>query len=185
MRLVTSLGNEATLLSVGDIRFDADEIAWSLAQLNPYGGHSLPYSVAQHCLAVSEVVHPGFAFAGLMHEAHVAYCGCLSDQQSLALDHATFGKWKEYVDNFAVSLRRHFSLPPALPKDVVDSNQLVVEYELGLLFDKHSQKKWGEIGFKTRRNQQHKRCYEAISKRMTVAEAYEAFMRRFREVGNG
>lgn len=52
------------------------DIAWSLAKLNRYNGHTLyPYSVAQHSVIVSWLVPQEFAWYGLMHDAPEAYLG--------------------------------------------------------------------------------------------------------------
>jgi hypothetical protein len=51
-------------------------IARSLALQCRFGGHlGAFYSVAQHCVLVSHLVEPAFAFAGLMHEVAKALSG--------------------------------------------------------------------------------------------------------------
>lgn len=58
----------------GDI--DIFDIGWALAQNLRFNGHSrIPYSVAEHCVALSCVVPHELQFAALMHDASEAYIG--------------------------------------------------------------------------------------------------------------
>lgn len=58
------------------------DIAHALSQINRYTGHAVrPYSVAEHSLLVVEIMQrelavssPHALLAGLMHDAHEAYC---------------------------------------------------------------------------------------------------------------
>lgn len=62
------------------------DIAHALALQNRFHGHTLrPYSVAEHSLLVAEIMErdmgidsPGALLAGLLHDAHEAYCSDLS-----------------------------------------------------------------------------------------------------------
>src|SRR4051812_16341267 len=56
--------------------YDIKAIAHALSNLCRYTGHSKRfYSVAEHCVLVSRLVDPRFAFEGLMHDASEAFCG--------------------------------------------------------------------------------------------------------------
>jgi uncharacterized protein len=51
-----------------------EDIARALSLQNRYAGHTkFPYSVAQHCLIMSDLVPVEFAFEALMHDASEAY----------------------------------------------------------------------------------------------------------------
>lgn len=59
------------------------DIGWSLSQINRFYGHAIrPYSVAEHSLLVCDILAREGAdahcqLAGLMHDAHEAYCNDL------------------------------------------------------------------------------------------------------------
>lgn len=56
-----------------DIRID--DIAYSLARLIRFNGHSPGWSVAQHSIIVSQRCPPHLALEGLLHDAAEAYVG--------------------------------------------------------------------------------------------------------------
>jgi hypothetical protein len=53
-------------------------IATALSNINRYTGHVGQYSVAQHCVLVSEQLHPALRLSGLLHDAPEAYIGDIS-----------------------------------------------------------------------------------------------------------
>ena len=53
---------------------DIEDIAHALSQMNRYGGHTVfPYTVAQHCVILSNVIEKEYSFLALMHDASEAY----------------------------------------------------------------------------------------------------------------
>lgn len=55
---------------------DIRDIAHALSQICRYGGHTTkPYSVAEHCVAVSLMVPAAYARQALLHDAAEAYVG--------------------------------------------------------------------------------------------------------------
>jgi len=88
------------------------DIAHSLAQINRFNGHaSRPYSVAEHSLLVAEIVrvmggNPHAQMAGLMHDAHEAYCGDLHSPGKDDIGH----DWHLFEDKFSRTVRTYFEL---------------------------------------------------------------------------
>ena len=74
----TYTGKKFFPLSPDPADIDIEDVAHSLALLNRWCGHStVPFSVAQHSLLVSQVVDPEHALWGLLHDAAEAYIGDL------------------------------------------------------------------------------------------------------------
>lgn len=83
--ILSTSGQEISLLQPQPGRMLLADIAHALAQINRFNGHARrPYSVAEHSLLVAEIcerlmpVTVGGRFAALMHDAHEAYCGDLA-----------------------------------------------------------------------------------------------------------
>ncbi|WP_202598525.1 MULTISPECIES: hypothetical protein [unclassified Vibrio] len=57
---------------------DIESIAFALAHINRYTGHVGQYSVAQHCVMVSEQLPDELKLSGLLHDAPEAYIGDVS-----------------------------------------------------------------------------------------------------------
>lgn len=82
----THSGKRFDLLDPTPEMVDSEDIAHALSQLCRYTGHCKHfYSVAQHCVHVSERVPPEFALAGLLHDAHEAYVGDVSSPLKKAM----------------------------------------------------------------------------------------------------
>ncbi len=75
----TYSGRSFYLLDPSPEDVDIADVAHALANLCRYTGHCLDfYSVAQHCVHVSEICDPNHALDGLLHDAAEAYVTDLS-----------------------------------------------------------------------------------------------------------
>lgn len=75
----TRLGRYFDLAKPRQQEYPIEEIAWHLAHIARFtGAAEVPVSVAYHSVRVSHNVLPGFAMAGLLHDAEEAYYGDIS-----------------------------------------------------------------------------------------------------------
>lgn len=89
-----------------------EEIAHALAQINRYTGHAArPYSVAEHSLLVCDIVRAAgmdcnAQMAGLLHDAHEAYCGDAATPVKQVLGAA----WMAFENTQAMLVREAFQI---------------------------------------------------------------------------
>lgn len=84
--IYTVSGRLFPLLSPAPDDVDLRDIAEALAKINRFTGHTVvPYSVAQHCLFVCDLLPPELQPYGLLHDAHEAYSSDLSTPHKHAL----------------------------------------------------------------------------------------------------
>jgi uncharacterized protein len=101
-------------------QLDPGDIARALANQCRFGGHSrVFYSVAQHCVIVSELVEEGGgdaedAFAALMHDATEAYLG---DMPHPIKHRSPLGAaFKEAEAELEAAIRNRFAIKPDVPE---------------------------------------------------------------------
>lgn len=114
--------------------FSIDDIAHSLSMQCRFTGHlSDFYSVAQHCIAMSDMVHPSHQLAALLHDASEAY---LLDIASPIK--ARIPGYKEIENNLMVVIAEKFGFKYPLHEKVkeVDSFMLAWEWERLMLHRK-------------------------------------------------
>jgi hypothetical protein len=101
-------------------QLDAGDIARALANQCRFGGHCrVFYSVAQHCVIVSEQVElrggdAEDAFAALMHDATEAYLG---DMPHPLKHRSPLGAaFKAAEERLEAAIREHFAIKPDVPE---------------------------------------------------------------------
>lgn len=76
--LLTYSGQYVNVIDPDPATINIADIAHALSQINRFGGHTrTPYTVAQHCVLVSQIVPLEFRLHALLHDAAEAYFGDL------------------------------------------------------------------------------------------------------------
>lgn len=93
---------------------DARDIAHALSLLCRYGGHVTRfYSVAEHCVLMSEMVAPVNALWALLHDATEAYMGDMIRPLKSAMP-----AYRVAEDRLAAAIARRFGLALVCPAEV-------------------------------------------------------------------
>lgn len=104
---------------------DIVDIAHALSMQCRYNGHvERFYSVAEHCVLVSQVVSPEHALWGLLHDATEAYVGDMVRPLKLHMP-----AYCEVEDRVMVAIAEKFSIDQTMPQEVknADSRLLLDE----------------------------------------------------------
>lgn len=89
-----------------------EDIAHALSQMCRFAGHCREfYSVAQHSVIVSEIVHPRYALEGLLHDAPEAY---LCDIPRPLKRQPEFDFYHEAENRLMWTIRQAFSMPSSI-----------------------------------------------------------------------
>lgn len=160
----------------GELKIDIRDIARGLAHLSLLNGQTLkPYSVAQHSVLVSELCPREFSFAGLMHDAHKAYFGELSEPTRQLFDKYAPNVISACEFRLAVQVRRYFTLHPEFPACVADAERKAEEMERGRLCSSEQIEAFNMTGVPVAYSQKLVDIWSS-------EEAYDRFLFRFREV---
>jgi hypothetical protein len=115
--VTTAHGHELHLTQPSPGSITLPCIAHSLAQINRFTGHACrPYSVAEHSVLVVQIMERDFRvtcphalFAGLMHDAHEAFCGDMHTPGKRVIGPA----WDRFEATLAQAVRSAFALHSA------------------------------------------------------------------------
>jgi hypothetical protein len=108
---------------------DPTDIAHALSLLCRYGGHvERFYSVAEHCVLMSQAVAPENALAALLHDATEAYVGDVVRPLKLTLP-----GYRHIEHQVWLAIAHHFELGP-LPEEVKEAdNRILINERAELL----------------------------------------------------
>lgn len=120
---------------------DIEDIAHALSNLCRFTGHCREfYSVAQHCVIVSENVPPEHAMVGLLHDASEAY---LLDIARPVKRLPEMGAYREMEKRLEKMLCERFALPFPFPPEVMEADARVLMTEKRDLLGPSPDGKWG------------------------------------------
>ena len=121
----TFTGRAFDLANPDPDQVDVVDIAHALSQINRYTGHTTrPYTVAQHCVLISRIVPPEFAFDALMHDAAEAYVGDLSRPLRMLLP-----DFDGIEHRVRVAVGSALDFDPVIPDVVRDLDTLMLFWE--------------------------------------------------------
>lgn len=104
-----------------------EDIAHSLSLLCRFAGHtSVFYSVAQHCVSISELVTPQFALAGLLHDGSEAY---IVDMPSPVKHSEEMSGYREIEKYLQGVIYNRYGLSTIEPTDVKTMDRLLLRTE--------------------------------------------------------
>src|SRR3990167_6603298 len=108
-------------------KINLDDIAWSLSMQCRFAGHLKQfYSVAQHCVTVSDFVsltNPEFALEGLLHDASEAY---VVDVPSPLKHKQELSGYREIENQVHAKIFQVFNLQFPLPTCVIAADKLAL-----------------------------------------------------------
>jgi uncharacterized protein len=109
-----------------DIRIE--DIAHALSNQCRFGGHAREfYSVAEHCVRVSQNCRPEDALWGLLHDASEAY---LSDVPSPMKELPEFEAYRAAERNLQGTIAARFGLSTEQPRSVTEADRAVLGIEI-------------------------------------------------------
>lgn len=101
------------------------DIAHALSNCCRFAGHCKTfYSVADHSVMVSEIVSPGMALIGLLHDATEAYLGDMVRPVKRSL-----GDYQQAEDKLWQCVAEHYCLPQVLPHEVKVADNVALATE--------------------------------------------------------
>lgn len=127
--LVTFTGKRVRPLALEERLVDIVDIAHALAHLCRFNGHCQQfYSVAEHCVRVSERLPPALRLWGLMHDAAEAYLVDLPRAVKISRGLGDFYRIAEHQAMQTIATR--FGLPWPEPPEVKVADRALLELEL-------------------------------------------------------
>jgi hypothetical protein len=104
-----------------------EDVAHSLSQQCRFLGHTHSlYTVAQHCVLVSEMVPPGDALWGLLHDASEAYLG---DLPAPVKRDPQMEFYRIAEERLLTCIARKFGMPPEIPRSVMQADKILLATE--------------------------------------------------------
>jgi uncharacterized protein len=110
--------------------FEPEQLAAALSRIRRWVGRS-NWSVAQHCVVVSQIVPDELALTGLLHDAAEAFTGDLPTPLKILLDDA----YREIEDGIDAAIAERFGTRYPFPPDIKRADLIACATEIRDEFD--------------------------------------------------
>lgn len=136
--ILTSNGKAFDLFTPQAKMISSVDIAHALAHTCRFNGHCHQfYSVAQHCLIVSEIVPPEHKLVALLHDATEAYVGDMVRPLKQLMFEQGHTLYAEVEHRVWLAICEHFHLEPELPESVKEADMIALATERRDLMPDH------------------------------------------------
>ena len=169
-------------LNFDPAQINIETIARSLSRQCRYLGHLRGgvehYSVAQHCVLVSEIVPENLALCGLLHDAEEAWIGDIITPMKRVFDAFSPG-WRGVVlEPIEKAIAQKFKIKYPHPAAIKDADRLIRGTEIRSVVDQDYMSRFPDDVVAPFYDER-----KIIP--MSSSESYEAFMNRFHAITNG
>ncbi len=163
--ILTAKGNQFDFEKPDEFFYDIEDIAHGLSHINRFTGATrVPYSVAEHCIHVSNLVPLEYALEGLLHDAGEAFMGDVSTPLKKLLP-----EYKAIEYKVEMAIAKQFGLEFPFPSCIKNADyRMLVTEKRDLLV---SSPEWEDF-----------KEYVPLKERiwpMKNREAREAFLKRY------
>lgn len=124
--LTTVGGHRVDVFNIAPGDFTPRIVAQSLAHKCRFGGFTTPfYSVAQHCVLVSQMCPPQFALQGLLHELDEVFLPDIPRP----VKNVILPEWRSLAEDHHITGCFSFGIDPDIPADVHTADVLALYAE--------------------------------------------------------
>ncbi len=124
--ILTKSGGGIDLLDPSARDVHIEDIAFSLARIIRFGGHSPGWTVAQHSIEVAQRCEPGCALEGLLHDAAEAYVGDIIRPVKMLLGKS----FQDIERRFELAIAERFNLTYPWPTAVKTADMELCRLEI-------------------------------------------------------
>jgi 5'-deoxynucleotidase YfbR-like HD superfamily hydrolase len=137
--ITTYTGKQFSYTNLSPDNVDIEDIAHALSHISRFCGHlNHHYSVAQHCVILSEMVKKGYELEALLHDATEAYLSDIPSPAKILLP--DFNALEDKIWKEAISVK--FNLANYISQEVHDKDKILLLFEMFSFFDQDKRPDW-------------------------------------------